>query len=429
MKVVCKFSRMRVAADAGHDLHLLVRLRAPVPPAEVARPALCIVPVVDVSGSMAGRKIEAVRYALERLMVHLVPGDRAGLVTFDSTVRTPVPLVEVTAARKNDLRRAIQSLRPGSNTNLAGGLLEAIQLVRKASLPAGMRARLIVLTDGLANEGPATTPETLTSLCRAELKGLTLSAFGYGDDCDQTLLSELASTSGGSYAYIQNHDQVLTAFGRELGGLVATYAAEVKLRVVPLAGAPLEESLGDLLYHGELSCVMPVAAPINRRAEGVDLAVVEATWRDARGQTQQLTAPARVDYVRPAEADAADDPEVLRASDERKLRQAQELAEARARRANYTGARQAIRDVIGLLNDAQLAAFARDVLLPCYQDQLQYTMGSGVRASALTLLRGARQVSMDNKVAAAFRDKDHPTLSEHTMEQSFRNDPERKSKS
>src|SRR4051812_15738222 len=237
MEITCTPARARLPQGEGLDLDVLVRLRAPGAPKDRRRASICVVPIVDVSGSMQGSKLAAVQRALEKLVEHLVPGDHCGLVVFDSEARTLIPIVEVTADRKADLMNAIRQLRAGSNTNLAGGVLEAARAVdcarRETGLPSTTRVRGIVLTDGLANCGPTLTPDELGRECRERL---TLSCFGYGADCDHMLLSALADAAGGSYAFVENDDLVLSAFGRELGGLAATYAARVEVRCVPCAG-------------------------------------------------------------------------------------------------------------------------------------------------------------------------------------------------
>jgi Ca-activated chloride channel family protein len=393
-----------VAAGQGHDLDLLVQLRAPALPADRQRPPLCLVPVVDVSGSMNGAKLESVRYALERLVEHLVPGDYLGLVAFDSEVRTVAPLTEVTAARKRDLLRAIGELRAGSCTNLAGGLLEGVSLVRAARLAPGLRARVILLTDGLANEGVATTHHELAALIREQATGVTVSAFGYGDDCDQALLGELADIAGGSYAYIANKDVVLTAFARELGSLVSTCAADVHLRLVPVAGAPIEERLGDLLYEGELSFAAALAAPTHERATAVPVATIEARWQDSRGRAQHASVPVLLDYVPAADADATDDADVCRARDERLLRTAQEQAEAAARDGDFARARDIIGAILARLRDQTLIEFARDTLLPCYEER-EYGATSGMRACAMASLKKRRRVASSELVPALADDR------------------------
>ena len=418
MKVTCRFNRARVAAERGHDLDLLVRLRAPAPPAREARRPVALVPAVDVSGSMAGRKLDAVKQALERLVAHLVPGDHVGLVAFDSEVRAVVPLVEVTEARRQELRRGIARLTAGSNTNLGGGLLAAVAMLTEAHPPRGLATRVILLTDGLANEGPATGHDALVELATKRARAVSLSAFGYGADCDQALLADMAQAGRGSYAYIDSEDVVLGAFGRELGGLLATYATDVVVRVVPAVGAPFERRLGDVAWHGGAQLVVPVAVAPRREEEGVEACRVEVSWRDRDERVERLTAVARLDHVAPRAADTRDDPEVARARDERLLREAQERAELCARQRDFKGARHAIEEVLAAIDDPDLRAFASDSLLPSYADPTGYANKSMVRAGSLAVLRGTRVISTERSVAAAYHVV--PSAAEAEMESSFR---------
>jgi Ca-activated chloride channel family protein len=106
MKIITRFIRRSVVAQPTPTaLYLMVKLCAPAPAKGAARPPLCILPVVDVSGSMENGKMEAVCHALEKLVAHLVPGDVLGLVTFDSTVRTLMAPGEVTCGPASTTER------------------------------------------------------------------------------------------------------------------------------------------------------------------------------------------------------------------------------------------------------------------------------------------------------------------------------------
>ncbi|MDX5194356.1 hypothetical protein IGO00_24620, partial [Salmonella enterica subsp. enterica serovar Weltevreden] len=59
-------------------------------------------------------------------------------------------------------------------------------------------------------------------------------------------LSELAKRGGGNYAFIKNPDEALSAFGKELGGLLSTYAQDIVLDLAPHNGHKIEEVLSDV---------------------------------------------------------------------------------------------------------------------------------------------------------------------------------------
>ena len=83
-------------------------------------------------------------------------------------------------------------------------------------------------------------------LLEANLGSCTASAFGYGSDADQNLLGDLAKKGSGNYAFVQNPDDALTAFGKELGGLLSTYATNLLINVSACADHEITDVISDV---------------------------------------------------------------------------------------------------------------------------------------------------------------------------------------
>ena len=94
--------------------------------------------------------------------------------------------------------------------------------------------------------GVATKSDGLLPLLDANLGRATLSAFGYGADADQELLRDLSTRGKGNYAFVAGPDDAMTAFARELGGLLSTYAQDIVLVVRPVGGARITAVLSDV---------------------------------------------------------------------------------------------------------------------------------------------------------------------------------------
>jgi Ca-activated chloride channel family protein len=246
MKTTARLPFEKVRFDLPFRTHLALTLEAPHVEWERTRPPVCVIPVVDVSGSMAGDKLEKAKRSVQKLVDHLAPGDFCGVVTFTSDVQIIAPPGQMTPERKASLRAAVEKLEATANTNLAGGMLEGLRLANGSELPPGMLVRVILFTDGCANAGIATKSEALLPLLEAHLGKATLSAFGYGSDADQELLRDLSTRGKGSYAFVAGPDDVLTAFARELGGLLSTYAQDIVVRVRPVGGARVTAVLSDV---------------------------------------------------------------------------------------------------------------------------------------------------------------------------------------
>ena len=82
MKIQPRFTHDKVRFDKTNDVHLVVSLKAPKLDWEAKRPPVCIIPIIDVSGSMKGEKLDYAKKTLLKLVDHLRPGDYCGLGAF-----------------------------------------------------------------------------------------------------------------------------------------------------------------------------------------------------------------------------------------------------------------------------------------------------------------------------------------------------------
>lgn len=246
MKTTARLASESFRFDKPIKTHLVVSFFAPPLEEKAKRPPVCVIPVVDISGSMNGPKLDQAKQSVMKLISHLGPQDRCGLVVFSGDVHIVSPPVEMTANAKADLKLRIGDLRVEGNTNLAGGMLAGLELGNLPALPEGMLVRVILFTDGRANAGVATTSTQLLPLLDAHRGRATLSAFGYGSDADQELLSDLAKRGAGNYAFVATPADASSAFARELGGLLSTWATDLAVRIVAAPGVVVRSVLSDV---------------------------------------------------------------------------------------------------------------------------------------------------------------------------------------
>ncbi len=115
------------------------------------RPAIDIMCVVDVSGSMGGECEQLLRASLKFLVSELAENDRLGIISFCSEVKSVLPLSKVTdKAATNRLIDA--NIGAFSATALAPALYQGLIELRHREEPNPVGA-LILLTDGYANVG------------------------------------------------------------------------------------------------------------------------------------------------------------------------------------------------------------------------------------------------------------------------------------
>lgn len=350
MLTTARLAHQSLRFDAAVQTHLVVSLTAPPLDAGARRPPVCVIPVVDVSGSMEGDKLFMAKQSLLKLVDHLGPEDRCGVVAFSTEVQVVAPARAMTPDAKAALKLRIGDLEPLANTNLSGGLLGGLQLGNGQALPPEVLVRVILFTDGQANAGLATTAAQLLPLLDAHRGRASVSAFGYGHDADQELLSDLARRGAGNYAFIDGPDAALGAFGRELGGLLSTSATDLTVRVTPAPGAAVTSVLSDvssrleggalvlsaddILAEEERHLVLEVALAPRQAPETVPAFQVELSWtaRQGGGTARQAAAHAvAVDRVEPPLAQQRPDPDLDVLVAQAQLLAAQLEAEALAR--------------------------------------------------------------------------------------------------
>ena len=229
------------------------------------RAPIDIVVALDVSESMNGDKLKLCKMSLELLIKSLLPGDRFGLVTFSCTAEVEIPLQELSREQKEDAIYLVQNLKVRKSTNISAAICLAAEVLQVESSPNAVRA-IFLLTDGLAYGG-ITDCKELVNLTKARCgiekdkspfwetvrimpqqrevrqeppqdesnkysPPISIHCFGYGSTHDSNMLQKISeATPGGSYYFVENHSDVLTAFGDALGGVFSVVAQNVVLTI------------------------------------------------------------------------------------------------------------------------------------------------------------------------------------------------------
>ncbi len=433
MKIDARLTFDKVRYDQDTTAHLVLSLTAPALEANLKRPKLCIIPVIDVSPSMTEGNGDKFRYAkrsIEKLIDHLSPGDYCGLVEFSGTARTVQKPIPVTHANKEALKRAVNDLRIGSATNIADALLTGIKLADDMDLPGEVISRVILFTDGQPNRGPAiSTADILTLLGKnVETTLASVSAFGYGHDANQDLLAQVAKLAKGNYAFVANPDDALTAFGKELGGLLSSYATNLQIEVTPLNGHEIVEVVSDVVHEeeaigGDMSIEVPellmeerrdlvVAVKLKTQKAGgprsVNVFEVKGGYDviDPTGHKERKTfeARAKIQFVKDGEQDAKPIVELDEIVSLAQIVHAQLQAEEAAKKGQYAAAASIMRnaaDVAGGKGYIHLQSLASKVGSKM-GDAHTYAASASYRAS--TSRGGSRGMGVASYDAEAAQD-------------------------
>jgi Ca-activated chloride channel family protein len=253
MEILARLNFDKLDHSKDNNPHLVVTLKAPTLDWVTKRPRLCILPIIDLSGSMRGAKLEYAKKSLVKLVEQLQIGDVAGLLAFESHVHVLVEPAAVTGELKTKILAAIQKMHTMGGTNYSAGMLKGLEMIQGLDLSPSFLQRIVMLTDGQPTEG-VTDKKAILKMLRDRRTQTTVSAFGYGsadprDDwngCDPEFLSEFSREGAGNYAYVKDPDDVLSALGKELGGLLSTYATDLLVEIEPVHGHQITKVVTDM---------------------------------------------------------------------------------------------------------------------------------------------------------------------------------------
>ncbi|WP_322487855.1 VWA domain-containing protein [Chloroflexus sp.] len=145
--------------------------------------------VVDTSGSMEGDKMTMVKAGIETFLARILPEDRVGLVTFDSTARLVVPMAPLNDNRI-ELQTAIQAMRASGRTALFDALVLGKQVLDNLPPAEDDRIRaMVLLSDGADNSSRASLDEIRRLF---DESGISIFPVAYGSDADRQVLESIA---------------------------------------------------------------------------------------------------------------------------------------------------------------------------------------------------------------------------------------------
>ncbi len=243
-----EIDRRYVPADSTSSCYLRVSINVGKDAPQSRRLPLNLALVLDRSGSMSGSKLDKARDAAAYCVRQLGADDQVAVVTYDDTVQIVGPARAMSERAKRQLIDSIRHIRSGGNTNLAGGWLTGAQEV--ADHTDGRLARVILLTDGLANVGMTDPAELAHHAAELRARGVSTTTMGIGADFNEDLLERMARRGGGHFYFIENADQIPDMLHRELGETLTTVARGVTLEITLPFGVEADllndfESSGD----------------------------------------------------------------------------------------------------------------------------------------------------------------------------------------
>lgn len=236
---------------------LVVTIRAPQGHVD-QRPPLSLAVVIDRSGSMSGEPLENARAAAHKLVDSLDDGDAFTIVTYSSMDELVSGIARATPAAKAAAHDAIDKIWAHGNTCISCGINRGASELARTPIAGGL-SRMVLISDGQANEGIANRDDLAQLAAITAARGESISAVGVGLDFDETTMMRLARVGHGNYYFVENTSTLGDMFAQELGGLTQTVAANLLLSIHEQASTHVLDVYGYPLIREGSELIVPVA--------------------------------------------------------------------------------------------------------------------------------------------------------------------------
>lgn len=186
--------------------------------------------VIDISGSMnTENRLGLVKESLNMLIDQMTEDDKIGIAVYGSKGRK---LLEHTSGDKKEyIKGKIAQLKPEGSTNASEGLQIGFKMADD-HFDEDANNRIILCTDGVANQGLTDAEEILKTIEDYNKRGITLSAFGFGmDNYNDMFMEKLADKGDGNYSYIDTLNEAKRIFTEELTSVLQVIAKDAKAQV------------------------------------------------------------------------------------------------------------------------------------------------------------------------------------------------------
>lgn len=193
--------------------------------------------VIDRSGSMKGDRLPKALSAAKAAVDKLSFGDRVSVISFDTTIRTDVPMVEVTVSNRQQIKDAIDAIQLGGDTCISCGISAALAELGQST---GFADRMILLSDGEPTAGVRDEGGFFPVAKTARDASVGITTIGVGTAYNHKIMGAIALGSGGNHYFVEDPSSLEKAFLVEADKLKTTVALGATATITLAEGVELE---------------------------------------------------------------------------------------------------------------------------------------------------------------------------------------------
>ncbi len=234
----------------SEDGYFLLLASPQVKPVDARPLPKTVVFVIDRSGSMAGKKLDQAKNALQFVLNNLRDDDTFNIVAYDDRVESFKPeLQRFSSEARREAERFVANIREGGSTNIDGALKAAMGMIPDDSRPN----YVLFLTDGLPTAGETNELKIAENGRSANKVHARLFSFGVGFDVNARLLDRLSGGNGGTSEYVRPDEDIEAHVGAFYSKMTRPAFAGI---AIELAGTDINRTyprdVPDLFEGGQL---------------------------------------------------------------------------------------------------------------------------------------------------------------------------------
>jgi Ca-activated chloride channel family protein len=232
-------------APSREDGFALITLSPPITRRQVTPRDVTL--VLDVSGSMSGKKIVQARAAALQVLQTLSVTDRFRIIDFSTDVRTfRDELSSASASNLAAASRYIESLDATGSTNISGALEEALRPVQSP----GRLGLVLFVTDGEPTVGER-DPETIASEAAKRRGDRRIFSFGIGAELNAALIERLAIEGRGTAHFVRPDESIERAVSVVASRLTNPVVTDLRVRADGVRLVKMQPGDGADLFAGQ----------------------------------------------------------------------------------------------------------------------------------------------------------------------------------